>query len=178
MVQIKNRIREIDRQLADEINTIRASLKAAYELSLAQENEMRARIDELRLEVLDLQQRSIQYNSIKREVDISRELYRSLLQRLKEVDVAGGSGANNVFIVDKAVTPGAPSSPRMSRALLMAFMLGFGVSLGAAFVLDKLDDRIFTAEELEQISGLPILGVVSRVEEDKNRRRGSVRPAI
>ena len=47
MVQISNKIREVDRQLAAEVKTIKTSLKAAYELSLAQENEMKARIETL-----------------------------------------------------------------------------------------------------------------------------------
>ena len=61
----------------------------------------------LKKEVLDLQKRSIQYNILKREVDTNRELYTSLLQRYKEVDVAAGVGANNVFVVDRAM-PGSP----------------------------------------------------------------------
>ena len=48
----------------------------------------------LKQDVLDLQKRSIQYNILKREVDTNRELYTSLLQRYKEVDVASGVGAN------------------------------------------------------------------------------------
>src|SRR6185312_249128 len=111
MVQIKNQIDEIDRQLTDEAKTLKDSLKGAYEASLAQEKELRGRIETLKADVLDLQKRSIQYNILKREVDTNRELYTSLLQRYKEVDVASGVGANNVFVVDKARRPGGPSSP-------------------------------------------------------------------
>ena len=102
MVQINTKIKEIDQQLASEVQTIRDSLKAGYEASLARENELKERIQVLKQDVLDLQNRSIQYNILKREVDTNRELYASLLQRYKEVDVAGGVGANNVFVVDKA----------------------------------------------------------------------------
>ena len=74
--------------------------------------------------MLDLQKRSIQYNILKREVDTNQSLYDSLLQRFKEVDIAGGVGANNVFVVDTATLPGAPSSPNMSRALFMCVLFG------------------------------------------------------
>ena len=82
------------RQLAEEVKTIRASLKAGYENALSQENEMRARIDELQQEVLALQKKQVRYNILKREVDTNRKLYQDLLQRFKEVDIAGGVGAN------------------------------------------------------------------------------------
>ena len=123
-VQITNKIKEIDHQLVSEVKTIQSSLKALYESSLSQEREMSKRIETLREEALDLQRRSIEYNIIKREVDSNRNLYEGLLQRMKEVDVAGGSGANNVFIIDKAELPGAPSSPVMSRALALSLVLG------------------------------------------------------
>ena len=54
MVQINNKIAEIDRQLAAEVKTIKGSLKASYENSLNQEEEMKKRIETLRGDVLDL----------------------------------------------------------------------------------------------------------------------------
>ena len=82
MVQISNKIKETDKQLASEVNAIRNSLKAAYEGALSQENEMKKHVEELREEVLGLQKKGIQYNILKREVDTNRGLYNSLLQRL------------------------------------------------------------------------------------------------
>ena len=90
---------------------------------------MQKQVETLKAEVLDLQKRSIQYNILKREVDTNRSLYEGLLQRYKEVDVASGVGANNVFIVDRAEMPGSPSSPQMSRALMLSFALGLGAGL-------------------------------------------------
>ena len=136
MVQIKNQLDEIDRQLADEAKTLKESLKGAYEASLAQEKEMRNRIETLKADVLDLQKRSIQYNILKREVDTNRELYTSLLQRYKEVDVASGVGANNVFVIDRAGLGGL-SSPGLFRAILMSLALGLGAGLGAAYLLER-----------------------------------------
>ena len=85
MVQISNKIKEIDHQIGVEVKAIKSSLKAAFDASSSQETEMKQRIEELRGETLDLQRRSIQYNILKREVDTTRSLYESLLQRYKEV---------------------------------------------------------------------------------------------
>lgn len=162
MVQIQNRIGEIDRQLATEVKTIRGSLKAAYESSLNQENEIKARIETLKTEALDLQKRSIQYNILKREVDTNRGLYNGLLQRFKEVDVAGGVGANNVFVVDKAEVPNSPTSPRLLQSILMSLLLGLGAAVATALLLEKLDDVIVSIEDVERISGLSVLGVIPK----------------
>jgi capsular exopolysaccharide synthesis family protein len=96
-------------------------------------------------------------------VDTNRSLYEGLLQRQKEVDVAGGVGANNVFIVDKAETPKFPSSPKVSLSLLLSLALGLGVGLAAAYVVDKMDDTIRSAEEVERTTGLATLGIIPKM---------------
>jgi polysaccharide biosynthesis transport protein len=163
MVQINNKIKEIDRQLVGEVKTIKNSLKAAYEASASQEGDMRKQITVLKEEVLDLQKRSIQYNILKREVDTNRSLYDGLLQRYKEVDVAGGAGANNVFVVDRAEVPGAPSSPNLSHNLMLSLALGLGAGLFAAYFLERFDDSIKSAEKAEWITGLATLGIIPKV---------------
>lgn len=163
MMQISNKMKEVDRQLAAEVKTIKNSLKGAYESSLAQENEMKERVEALRQEVLDLQKKSIQYNILKREAETNRGLYNNLLQRLKEVDIAGGVGTNNIFIVDHAALPGSPSEPNLSRALLLSLSLGLGAGVGLAFFLERLDDRVRAPEEVEELTGLPAIGVIPRL---------------
>jgi polysaccharide biosynthesis transport protein len=163
MMELNNRIKEIDRQLASEVKSIKAALKGTYETSAHQEDEARKQIDKLREEVLDLQKRSIKYNSLKREVDTNRSLYNSLLQRFKEVDIAGGVGANNVFIVDKALQSSVASSPVMSRSIALSLFLGLLSGLGLAYLLELLDDTVRSADEIERISGLTTLGVIPKI---------------
>ena len=165
MVQIVNKIKEVDRQIAAEVTTIRNSLRAGYESSLSQEDEMKIRIEALREEVLNLQKKGIQYNALKREVDTNRGLYNSLLQRYKEVDIAGGVGTSNVFIVERGTVPNTPSEPNIPRHLIIALALGFSLGVACAFILELLDDRVRAPEEMEQISGLATLGIIPRPEE-------------
>lgn len=165
MIQLQNRISEIDRQLATEVKTVRGALKAAYESSLSQESETKERIEELKTEALDLQKRSIQYNTFKREVETNRGLYNNLLQRFKEVDVAGGVGANNIFIVDRAQLPDAPTSPQVMRSILLALLLGLGAGFGLAVLMDALDDLIVSIEDVEQFAGTSTLGIIPKVKD-------------
>jgi capsular exopolysaccharide synthesis family protein len=54
----------------------------------------------------------------------------------------------------------------MSRALMMALMLGLGGGFGVAFLLERLDDAIRAPDEVERLSGLPTLGVIPNVIKD------------
>ncbi|MEL6373401.1 MAG: polysaccharide biosynthesis tyrosine autokinase [Pseudomonadota bacterium] len=172
MVKLRNSMREIDRQLAREVRTIRQSYRAAYEAARNQETEMRKRIATLRDDVQSLQRRSIRYNILKREVDTNRRLYNGLLQRLREVDIAGGVGANNIFVVDKAQVPRFPSSPRLSVALALALLLGVGAGCGLAYLMELIDDTVLTPDELEQaFNAYPMLGVVPRQDSELERQQ-------
>ena len=60
---------------------------------------------QLKGDVLNLRGRSIQYTILQREVDTNRSLYDALLQRYKQIGVAGGVGMAPVSIVDRAEAP-------------------------------------------------------------------------
>lgn len=167
MVEISGKIKEIDRQIASEVSTVKGSLKGAYLSSLNQENEMKARVEELRTEVLNLQKNGFRHNILTREVETNRGLYNSLLQRYKEVDIASGVGTNNIFIVDRALVSGAPSEPRMSRILMMSLVLGLGAGLGLAYLLQLFDDFVRFPEEVEQTFGLSTLGVIPLAQSEQ-----------
>jgi polysaccharide biosynthesis transport protein len=164
MIQIRNQIGDLNQQVIRQVKMIKASMKAAFDASQSQEQEMKNRIEALRIDLLELQKRSVQYNFLKREVDTSRTLYESLMQRYKEVDIAGGVGTNNVFVVDNPQRPISPSSPILSQAILLSLAIGLGLGLASAYILEKLDDTIASVDDAERVSGLPILGVIPKID--------------
>ena len=163
MRAIRTEIREINRRVNAQVKTIRETLREAYNAALAQEEKMKARVEELRRSVLELQKRSIQYNILKRDVDSNRRIYDSLLQRRKAVGIAGGIGANNVFVVEAAGRPKHPSSPRLSQALIYSLGFGFGLGLAIAYVRERFDTRLKSVEDLERATGLVTLGAIPKV---------------
>jgi polysaccharide biosynthesis transport protein len=139
-------------------------VKSNYEAALAQETMLSQKLLESKKAVLGVQDRSIQYNILKREVDTNRQLYDGLLQRLKEVGVAGGIGVNNISIVDKADVPSKPYKPNLLLNALVAVFLGLFGGIGLAFLFEHLDDTIKAPDDLEKLLGLAVLGIVPAVK--------------
>ncbi|MBO9716022.1 MAG: GumC family protein [Pseudoxanthomonas sp.] len=135
MRRLRGQIGEVDRQVNQHVTAVRESIKATYEAADAQEKLLEARIGELKADELDLQDRSIRYNMLKREVDTNRQLYDGLLQRFKEIGVAGNVGANNISVIDVAEVPTMPSSPRTLFNLALATILGVGAGILVALLL-------------------------------------------
>jgi polysaccharide biosynthesis transport protein len=160
MQQLESQIKELQAKIDQESKGALAGLKANYEAALAQEHMIAAKMKESKQTVLGGQDSSFQYNLYKREVDTNRQLYDSLLQRYKEIGVAGGVGINNITVVDKAKVPKFPIKPNLMLNLMIAIALGLGIGVGLALLLEHLDDTIKLPEDMEKLLGLPVLGLI------------------
>ena len=162
MVQLRGQINQVDALINQEVNNIRAAVTASYEAARSEETLLRGRLEQLKQDVLNLQDRSIQLNILRREVDTNRQLYDGLLQRFKEIGVAAGIGTNNISVVDEAKVPGWPYKPSLRMNALLALVLGLLGGVGLAFLFEHLDDTFRRPEELEKLLGLPVLGVIPK----------------
>ena len=149
--------------LATEETRVGGSLGTTYYAALRREEDLRKRVGQMQTSLLDLRRRSIQYNIYQRDVDTNRGLYDSLLQRYKEVGVAGGVGVNNISIIDSAEVPGAPSSPILLLNLAIALVLGTMIGGAIAFALEQLDETISDPNDVPIILQVPLLGTVPKL---------------
>src|SRR5207237_1112351 len=103
-------------------------------------------------------------NIFQREVDTNRQIYDGLLQRYREIGVAGVS-ANNIQVIDPARPPASPSSPNMILNLLLAGIAGFGLALAVVFVAEQSDEGLRDPTRVQELLGVPLLGSVPMAEE-------------
>lgn len=162
---IKSQLDQLDRSISREESRVSGSIQADYREAVDRERSLQAKVNQLKASYLDLRRRSIQYNIYQQEVDTNRALYDGLLQRFKEIGVAGGVGVNNISIVDQADLPRKPSSPRILLNLAIALVAGLGLGAGLAFALEQIDEAVADPAEIERRLGLPLLGSVPKVKE-------------
>ncbi|MDB5703914.1 MAG: exopolysaccharide biosynthesis protein [Sphingomonas bacterium] len=155
-------IASLDQAIAREENRVRTSLQQIYASSLARERALMARVNSLKGGLTDFRRRSIQYNIYQRDADTNRELYNGLLQRYKEIGVAGGIENNNISVVDPAKLPDRPSKPNLMLNLILFMFAGLVVGGMIAWALEQIDEGITDPGEVESELGVPLLGVVPR----------------
>jgi capsular exopolysaccharide synthesis family protein len=83
-----------------------------------------------------------------------------LQDRAQSLRLLAGLNSGNVEVAQEAAAPTTPSSPKTSRNTELGVLLGLIVGLGLAFVLERLDVRIKGPDDLSEIYGVPLLGVV------------------
>ncbi|MFU8765831.1 MAG: GumC family protein, partial [Haliea sp.] len=169
MLQLASKIEEVDAEIGREIDSFRDSIKMEFQTRLREEVKLQESIAATREEILQLEESSTDFTTLKREVDTNRELYDGLLQRMKEVGVAAGIANNNISVVDAAAVPRGPYSPNIQRSIAIALVLGLFAGVGLAFLFELLDDTIKSSPDLEKLLGKPVLGVIPKVPEREVR---------
>ena len=172
VVALRSQINEIDRQMAREEGRVSSSvtqdLGGRYRQALATERSLQARVDGLKSQLLGEQGRSIQFNIIQRDVDTNRALYDALLQRFKEVGIAGGIGTNNISIVDRALPPAKPFKPNLPLNIAVGLILGLLCGAAAAVVRENMEDAALQPSDVPSKLSVPLLGVTPKLTGDTN----------
>ena len=115
-------------------------------------------------ELIDVQSADfVKLQELERELEATRILYETFLTRLKEATVQRGLQQADSRILSKAIAGRYVEPQKMRIVLIAAF---FGTVLGSAFVLFQqfVHSGFRTAEELEEYTGLPILGQIPKME--------------
>jgi capsular exopolysaccharide synthesis family protein len=132
----------------------------SYKAALADEKSLQEALDTQKKIVNDIDEKSIQYNILKRDVDTNKQLQEALMTRQKEAMVSAGVQASNIRIVDAAEVPKGPVKPRVFLNLSLGLVLGLAVGVGLAFLQEYLDNTLKTADEVERLLRLPSLGLL------------------
>jgi succinoglycan biosynthesis transport protein ExoP len=170
MVRLQNQMETLQKRLGSEIEKIILGIKGDYESSLRREALLREAFQQQKAKALEMKEKAIQYNILKREADTNRELYKGLLMRMKEAGVSAGITASNIQIVDPAELPTHPYKPNKKLNLLLAAVVGLFLGVGLAFFFEYLDNTIKTPEDLEQWVRLPSFGMVPEISNGRRRR--------
>jgi capsular exopolysaccharide synthesis family protein len=175
---LRQQMAQVDRSIAQEVSRVQRTLQESFASAERRETQFQQRMKTLKSGVLDFRRRSIQYNILQREVDTNRQLYDALLQRYKEIGVAGGVGVNNISVVDTAELPSGPSSPKLLLNMAIALVLGIGLSALAAFLLEQIDQGVTDPAQVEGALGVPLLGTIPKLADDPIALLGDRKTAI
>lgn len=96
------------------------------------------------------------------EANVSQQIYQALLQALYELSMGEKDVMAEIALLNDAELPLYPTSPKKILNVLLGFFLGLAMGLGLAFLVEYLDDRILTAEDMGQFEPFGVIGVVPK----------------
>jgi polysaccharide biosynthesis transport protein len=163
MVKIESQIESARAAVQAQRGRVIEAARNDYEAAMAEERSYSAQLEAQKGAAMDLDRKSGGYLVLQREAESNRQVYQSLLQQEKELRVISNSRTNNVQVMDRAETPGAPFSPNARKDWFTAILAGLLVAVGLAFGLEYLDDTVKTPEDVTRRLRLSLLGLVPAI---------------
>jgi non-specific protein-tyrosine kinase len=93
-----------------------------------------------------------------------RQTYSSLLEGYENIRLVEAQSTSSVVALEMARSPNTPIRPRVMQNTLLAVVVGLMLGLGVVFLVDALDDRLRTPEQITSALGLPVLGIIAHIE--------------
>ena len=111
-------------------------------------------------EVMGQDEKAIEYNILKRDVDSNRQLYDTMLQQLKQSSIASALHASNVRVVDPATLPQKPIWPNYKILAPLGLIFGLLSGLGMVMLSERMDRRLRHPGEIQLWANVPELGTI------------------
>jgi succinoglycan biosynthesis transport protein ExoP len=151
--QLKGLQQSLNRTLINVGNMVVKS----YEAAKNTEAKLTATLQEQEKAALELNKMAIPYNALVREVETDRALYESVLTRMKVTNVAKGIWENNIRVIETPFVSAKPAKPRKLLILALALTGGSVIGCGLVVGTDMADNSIRSVDQVQKISGLPVL---------------------
>ena len=155
-------------RLASESNRISASIETAYKVGKDRERELQASVNAQKTRVLALNKQRDELNVYRRDVEAAQRAYETVSQSASQTRLQSLTNQTNVVRLNTALAPIDPSSPKLPLNLLIAAFVGTLLGVGYAMVLELMNRRVRSSEDLVQMLDLPVL---ARISSNGGKRR-------
>jgi capsular exopolysaccharide synthesis family protein len=167
MIAAQNELMELEQTKQRELEKAVKTVENEYLLAVAQEEQLREMLDQTKFETAQLNERSIQLDILKRQVENNKYLYDALIKRMEEKGLTEKNQPVNVWVIEKAKAPEMPLPHGRKKNLLLGLIFGVFGGVGLAFFLEFIDNTVKSPEDIEDRFELPVLGTIEQYR-DKN----------
>jgi len=117
--------------------------------------------------------RELELARLEREKEANKKIYLMLLEKREQAQISEVREGGGISILELARLPEGPNTMSKVKKSILFLILGILIGIGGAFVVDYVDSAVRDEFEITRISGLPILGRIPRIENDKKEKNNS-----
>lgn len=178
IVQLRSESKDLQGAIDQEIRNIRERIQQEYMASKSSEQMLEGALEKQKMDALRVDASAVQYALLQRDVQTSRDLYESLVRKLKEAGIDQGLRSSDLRVIDEAEIPVTPVRPRIPVNLTLGLLSGLLAGVAAGFVRESSDDSIRTPDDVENECFLPALAIVPRLTRMEPKRGAPELPAV
>ncbi|HCZ9272453.1 MULTISPECIES: GumC family protein [Vibrio] len=172
MIQAKAQLAEIQSRTQQLIRDISFSKQQDLLAAKAQEDMLRAELDNKKSDFQSLGSQKARYEQLKREVESNKALYEAFLNREKETNATSDYKNVTARFTDKAIIPLFPVAPQRIKLVLIATFFGFAIACALVIILETMREVIRSTADVQEKLGVTCLGVIPMVKKRNLRKNG------
>lgn len=166
LVQTSAELGALRTRIAEETSRIRADLGSQAAASQAKSGTIRAAIAGIRSQSFGEGQAAVPLRALERNVDAVNTLYTTLLGQLNTKIGSPPDVNADISRISRAPVPDSPSYPLPKRVLAVMALAALTLGTLLAFVIEAMDTRLRTAEQVRRLLGIPTLAMIPEVEDE------------
>ncbi len=170
MVDAKSDRQNVRDKIASEVNRIVQSIENEVKLLRERERVISKEIADIRSINANQNQAEVQLRDLERNAESIRELYQEFLRRLRETREQPAVIQSGVEIISRAVAPSSPSTPGPKLIGIIGFCASFALSSMIALFIDRMDNKLRSAEQLRERLGVNTIAAVPRLDRLRRNR--------
>ncbi|MEW5724199.1 MAG: DUF4388 domain-containing protein, partial [Thermodesulfobacteriota bacterium] len=171
IVQLIRKISGLNTKIKNEIAKALENAKAEMAVLAARDKALKETLDGYESEAIATNKDQLEFAILEREVETSKELYSTLLNKIKESDLVGEMPESVLRLMERASLPTAPVKPRVLLNLTLSLVLGLFLGIGLALFLEFIDQSLHNRGEIERFVELPVLAEIPLTDLDKDSAR-------
>jgi len=162
VIEAKANISSLRGRMDAETRRVTGSFGISSSISRQREVELRAALEAQRSRVMRMRIAREEGAVLLRDLENAQRAYDAVVSRLNQTSLESQTTQGASYILAEATPPLLPSSPKVVLNAVLAIGLGIALGLGAVAVLEIADRRVRTVEEVSELLGLPIFGVLPK----------------
>ena len=171
MIKARAELADLRSSIEREVKKIAQSLRNEVEVESSRASTLENSLDKLENKSSGQGRAEIRLRELERDATANRLLYENFLSRFKETSEQGDLQQADARIISKADVPLYPSYPKKKLTVLLAAMGSMFLGVVLVFAIERLDNSFRTPEQIEQLTGLPAIGMIPLVEGDFGNRK-------
>lgn len=160
VVETRANLAELKARIDNETAKVASSLGIANSINQQRAGGIKAALEEQRSKVLQMKAVRDEGGVLVRDVENAQRSYDQIMQRLNQTTMESLATQSNVSVLSRAVPPVEASSPKLLLNMAVALFLGTLLSIGLVILLEMLNRRVRSVEDVAQAVSLPIIGVL------------------
>jgi chain length determinant protein EpsF len=154
-----NELAKLKSQINAEVQSASNSVTGSANIQASRAGELRAQVAMQKQKVLSLNRLRSEMGVLQKDVETAQKAMDAVSQRYSQTNIEAQSNQSEIAILNPAISPLLPSSPRILASIAMSILLGAVLGIGFGLLAELLDRRVRSRDDIAELLGVPVFAI-------------------